>query len=384
MKKTLLTLLFSVNVYSINAQTLPTPDHVIIIMMENKGYSQIIGSSNAPYINSLISDPHCALFSDSHGITHPSQPNYLQLFSGSNQGVTTDNQDFSTPYSTCNLAYSLIAAGHTFKGFSEGLPAVGSLTYAAGTFVRRHCPWASWIGTGTNQINANLHQPYTSFPAVASYSTLPTVSFIIPDNSHNMHNPVLTASIGITNGDTWLSNNIPNLITWVKAHNSLLIIQYDEDESLTGAATVNTIPTMFIGSMVLGGTYNNTYTHYGLLKTVEDMYSLPACGSSSGLSPITNCWASVTTSIEELNKKKFQLYPIPTNNQIQVELQEEVTENSHIIVTDMYGRLLFMEELTAKDKHLTIDTKNFKSGVYFLSINGNSIHSSQRFVIERD
>ena len=81
MKKTVFALLFSVNACCLNAQTLPTPDHVIIVMMENKGYSQIIGSSNAPYINSLISDPHCALFSDSHGITHPSQPNYLQLFS---------------------------------------------------------------------------------------------------------------------------------------------------------------------------------------------------------------------------------------------------------------------------------------------------------------
>jgi hypothetical protein len=382
MKKKVFALLVYVNVCCLNAQTLPTPDHIIIVMMENKGYSQIIGSSNAPYINSLISDPHCALFSDSHGITHPSQPNYLQLFSGSNQGVTTDNQDFTTPYSTCNLAHSLIVAGHTFKGYSEGLPAAGSLTYTAGTFVRRHCPWASWIGTGTNQINANLHQPYTSFPAVASYSSLPTVSFIIPDNAHNMHDPILTASTGIINGDTWLSNNMPNLISWVKTHNSLLIIQYDEDESLTGTATVNTIPTMLIGSMVVGGTYSNTFTHYGLLKTIEDMYSLPACGSSAGLLPITNCWTSVTTSIDNVSSQKFQLYPIPTTNQLQVELQEELIENAHVLVTDMYGRLLFMEELTTEDKHLTIDTKNFKSGVYFLSINGNSIHSSQRFVIE--
>jgi hypothetical protein len=115
------------------------------------------------------------------------------------------------------------------------------------------------------------------------------------------------------------------------------------------------------------------------------MYALPRCDSSALYQPITNCWLpAVTTGITNSIIKQFQLYPIPTSNQLNIELQEEITENAHVSVTDMYGRLLYMEELTTKDKNLTIDTKNFKSGVYFLSVHGNSIHSSQRFVIERD
>jgi len=65
------------------------PDHVVVVIMENHGYSQIIGSSSAPYINSLANAN--ALMTQSFAIGHPSEPNYLELWSGSNQGVTDDS-----------------------------------------------------------------------------------------------------------------------------------------------------------------------------------------------------------------------------------------------------------------------------------------------------
>ena len=68
------------------ANGVPRPDHVVIVIEENHSYGEIIGSSFAPYINSLAT--RGALFTQSYAITHPSQPNYLDLFSGSNQGVS--------------------------------------------------------------------------------------------------------------------------------------------------------------------------------------------------------------------------------------------------------------------------------------------------------
>src|SRR5215212_6979595 len=67
------------------ANGVPRPDHVVVVMEENHAYSEIIGAPAAPYINALAQEG--ALFTDSYGITHPSQPNYLDLFSGDNQGV---------------------------------------------------------------------------------------------------------------------------------------------------------------------------------------------------------------------------------------------------------------------------------------------------------
>jgi len=67
----------------------PTPAHVVVVIEENHGYSQIIGSPQAPYINTLATQG--ALFTKSYALTHPSQPNYLGLFSGSTQGITDDS-----------------------------------------------------------------------------------------------------------------------------------------------------------------------------------------------------------------------------------------------------------------------------------------------------
>src|SRR5258706_11712649 len=96
----------------VSAVPLPVPDHIVICIMENHGYSQIIGSSAAPFINSLATSN--AIFGASYALTHPSQPNYLMLFSGSNQSVTNDNLPPGTPWSTANLGGSLINAGLSF------------------------------------------------------------------------------------------------------------------------------------------------------------------------------------------------------------------------------------------------------------------------------
>src|SRR5262249_25124330 len=120
-----------------------SPAHVVVVIEENHGFEQIIGNPDAPFINKLAAQG--ALFTDAHGVTHPSQPNYLALFSGSTQGITGDGAVWGAPLSTPNLGAALIAKGYTFAGYSEGLPEVGSLERsAAGSYARRHNPWSAW------------------------------------------------------------------------------------------------------------------------------------------------------------------------------------------------------------------------------------------------
>ena len=115
----------------------PRYNHVVIVMEENRTPGQIVGDLvNAPFITSLATGG--VSMSSMFAIEHPSQPNYLQLFSGSNQGVVDDNlpPDFSTtptatyPFRTLNLAAELIAAGFTFAGFSEQLETAGTGDWA--------------------------------------------------------------------------------------------------------------------------------------------------------------------------------------------------------------------------------------------------------------
>lgn len=271
-----------------NAQTVPTPDHVVVVMMENHGYSAIIGSTDAPYINSLATDSFGALFTQSFGVTHPSQPNYMYIFSGDNQNVILDFTplSFLLPFNSANLGAELLQNGRTFVGYSEDLPSVGFTGDSTAGYYRKHAPWVNWQDGTTNGIPAALNQPFTSFPS--NFNNLPTLSFVIPNEDHDMHNGT------VNQGDVWLQQNINAYAQWAKSHNSLLIITFDEDEGLLSS---NQIATIFIGQMVKHGQYNEHITHNTVLRTMEDMYSLSYAGASAGETPITDCWVYKPVSV---------------------------------------------------------------------------------------
>lgn len=251
------------------ATTVPVPAHVVVVVEENHGYSQIIGSPQAPYINTLASEG--ALFTSSYAITHPSQPNYLDLFSGSNQGVTDDSCPHT--FTTSSLESELIGKGKTFSGYSEGLPATGSEVCTSGLYARKHAPW-----TDFSKDLAKDNRPFSTFPT--NFSELPTVSWVIPDLNDDMHDGT------IQQGDSWLQQHLLAYVTWARTHNSLLIVTFDEDEG----TTANHIATIFVGQMVKPGKYGETVTHYRVLRTIEDMYGLGHLGKSASVSPIADVW----------------------------------------------------------------------------------------------
>jgi len=373
---------FSANIY---AQTVPTPDHVVILILENFGYNDIIGSSNAPHINALTSDPDAAVFTQSYAITHPSQPNYILLYSGNNQGVTTDVIPTNTPFSTCNLGASIISKGLTFKGYSEDLPSVGSLVTTSGNYARKHCPWTNWQGTGTNRVPSSVGQPYTSFPTSTTYSTLPTVSFVIPSLIDDMHNPTTNTVTAIQNGDTWVYNNITSYIQWAKTNNSLLILTFDEDDG-TG---VSQITTIFIGQMVQGGTYSENIDHYRVLRTIEDMYGITTyCGASSTSTPITDVWKPTgsTTGITQnkISNNNVNIWPVPAKQNFNISITSPISDRALVSICDLAGRIVKQEEITIKtgDNTFSIDSQNITSGVYMVKISGSEINTCKKIVIE--
>ncbi|MBX5437180.1 MAG: acid phosphatase [Alicyclobacillaceae bacterium] len=257
----------------------PPPDHVVIVVEENHSYPEIAGNPNAPYIRSLMREG--AVLTNYHGVEHPSQPNYLDLFSGSNQGVTDDScpHRFSAP----NLASELMAAHLTFRGYAEDLPSAGYTGCSNGrvglpwgaTYARKHCPWVNF----TNVPPAD-NRPFTQFPK--DFSKLPTVSFVIPNLRHDMHSGSVLAA------DTWLRQHLQPYVAWARTHNSLLIVTWDEDD---GSAD-NHVPTLLVGPMIRPGRYTERVNHFNLLRTIEDLYRLPHLGNSKNARPITDVWQS--------------------------------------------------------------------------------------------
>jgi hypothetical protein len=258
---------------SLAAAALPTPAHVVIVVEENRSQANIIGNQSAPFINALAANG--AMMAQSFAETHPSEPNYLALFAGDTFGLKKD---------TCpvdggnlpNLGSELLAAGYTFTGFAEGLPAVGSSVCSAGKYARKHVPWSNF-----SNVPPTSSVPFSAFPAPGNYASLPTVSFVIPNNDNNMHDGSIAA------GDTWLNRQLSGYANWAKTNNSLLIVTWDEDDN----SSRNQIPTVLYGADVQPGTYNEQISHYNVLSTLEQMYGLPKTGNAANAPAITGIWS---------------------------------------------------------------------------------------------
>lgn len=273
----------------------PAPDHIVIVIEENHALAQVIGSPDAPYINSLANGRGGALFTSFYAVTHPSQPNYLHFFSGSNQGVTNDSVPTGTPFTTANLGAALLAAGRTFAGYSEDLPAVGSQVATYFAYARKHNPWANWQATApaANQLLPSVNRPFFSRGAdpqpfygdlgyPIDFNLLPSVAIVVPNLNNDMHDGT------IAQADAWLQAHIAPYADWAMAHNSLLVITWDEDNS----ASRDHIPTIFHGPMIHPGPNAVTYTLHNLLRTIEDMSGSGASGSAANVRPIVGSFNS--------------------------------------------------------------------------------------------
>ena len=223
------------------------PDHIVVVVEENHGYSEIIDNPEAGYINLLASIG--TLFTNFHAVSHPSQPNYFALFSGSTQGIAGDDDIFFP--NTPTIAGELRQAGYSFVGYAE--PPVD----------RDHSPWMSF---GDSR---STGQSFSQFPT--DYTKLPTVSFVSPNPLHDMHDG------SIAEGNRWLNANLSAYAVWARTHNSLLVVTFDED---AGTAN-NRVATIVVGAGVRAGQNNQWVDHYALLHTIETMYRLRPLGAAA-------------------------------------------------------------------------------------------------------
>jgi hypothetical protein len=252
--------------------TVPRPDHVVVVMMENKNRTSVIGSPAAPYLNDLAK--RGANMSRSYGVTHPSQGNYVALFAGDQHRVTGD----ACPQklgSKPNLGRQLQDAGLTFTGYAESLPKTGWTGCASGKYKRKHNGWVNFSNLG-----AGANRPFSAFPS--NYDRLPTVSFVSPNMCNDMHD------CSVQTGDRWLKTKIDKYARWAMTHNSLLVVTFDEN----AGGTVNQIATLLVGQHVRPGLYPEWMNHYTLLRTLEDAYGLAPLGRARGAKPLSTVWTT--------------------------------------------------------------------------------------------
>lgn len=248
-------------------------DHVYVIVLENASYSALVGNTGAPYLNGLIAK--YALSTDYYGVAHPSQPNYLAMFSGSTQGITDDaNHDVSAT----NLADQLEAAGKTWRVFAQDYPGncftgatkagTGEGIGAAGTYARKHNPAISFADISSDPTRcANITNLAAFDPAAASYE------LIVPNECNDMHScPVAVA-------DSFLSTFVPRIISSPAFANSVLFITTDEGEGNSNGG--GQVATVVVSPLVKAGFKSPMrHDHYSLLRTIEDSWGLECLGQA--------------------------------------------------------------------------------------------------------
>ncbi len=142
--------------------------------------------------------------------------------------------------------------------------------------MRKHNPAASFTS-----VAASMNLPFRRFPADSDQ--LPTVSFVIPDLGHDMHDG------SVATGDAWLRANLDAYARWAVDHASLLVVTFDE---CAGSEPVDSTPiaTILVGAGVKHTTVREPATLYSLLRMIEELYRLPAIGWEKTAPPITGAW----------------------------------------------------------------------------------------------
>jgi hypothetical protein len=264
----------------------PAADHVFLILLENHGFSQVIGSAAMPYLNSLASQH--ALATNYFANTHPSIGNYFMLTTGN---IETNDDAFAGTVSSDSIPRAFAASGKTWKAYMESLPSTGYTGGDVYPYFKHHNPFAYMTDVlGSSAELANL-VPYTQLASDLGAGTLPSFSFIAPNAEDDAHDcptgvPGCPDSDRLTAADNWLKNNIDPLIKAPALANSVFIIVFDESvdtERLNGGGNVAMV---MAGSHVKAGFKSTTlYQHQSTLRLVMDLLRVADHPGNSATAP---------------------------------------------------------------------------------------------------
>src|SRR3954468_13323399 len=250
----------------------PVPTKVMEIVLENHSGSQAM--SSMPY---LVSQAKTYGYTTNYkAITHPSLPNYLALTAGSTFGKTSNPLPSNwTTSSTPSLFGQVIKAGKTAKTYAETKPSNCYLK-DSGTYVVHHNPWAYFSGERTQCQKYDVPMGTTSSGALKNdvANGLPNYSLVVPNKCNDGHDCSLSTA------DNWVKKWLAVIMNGADYKNNRLVVvvTFDEDDKSSGNVVLTTVIAPWISHVVSG----TSYTHYSLVRLVDDLFGLPELRSGSG------------------------------------------------------------------------------------------------------
>ena len=242
---------------SLNA--VPSGSHIIVVIMENKEYSNIIGSSAAPFVNSFAKAN--SLATAYYANFHPSEPNYLAMIFGSNMGVKENDEGRSIK--GLSLADQINAAGLSWRGYFENMPRDVSkpcLFRSSGRYRKKHNPMALSANVNNNSVNCAKMRVVSDL----INDQLANFSLIVPNMCNDTHD------CSVRTGDNWLKSHIPSMLSKL-TNPDLLILTWDE-----GNTSKNHIATIVAGPGAKKLNRSSVhFNHYSLLRTIQQRLGIP-------------------------------------------------------------------------------------------------------------
>ena len=267
-------------------------DRVLIIVLENQNYSSAMKD---PFLAQLAE--RGASFSNFRALIHPSYPNYLAMVGGSLFGVRSNDQ-VTLPDDN---SHRTIADFLDWKNYAEDYPSEPQPFLGdRGKYSRKHVPFLSFAKVQQesfgNVISVNPKDPHNRFVAdVEGFRSdpkkhpLPRYMFYSPNSDDDGHDPVLRPGRGLKKASSWLNKFLKD---WFpldeKMKGTLVIVTFDESEYFEKTERIYTV---FLGDMVKAGEITKAYTHYSVLRTIEDNFGvLPLNSGDGSAEPITEVW----------------------------------------------------------------------------------------------
>lgn len=248
--------------------------NVFIVPMESYGMVDIVNNPSAPYINSLFNQgSYATQYYPAQTGVNLSLPQYLYMEAGDNFGIINDQSPRNVGQSTTDhLVTKLENAGVSWKSYQEGIDGTECPVYDVGKYAVRHNPMVYFSDVNSNAPYCISHvRPYSEFLTDLLNNSVAKYNFVTPDTCHDMHDNC--TGDPIAQGDTWLSTEIPKILSSDAYKNGgAIFITFDNDDT----SMSNTIPMIVLSPYIKNAGYSNSiyYNHASLLKTVQNIFGI--------------------------------------------------------------------------------------------------------------
>lgn len=274
----------------------PVVQHIIVVMLENRSYGQVIGSPDAPYQTKLARI--CGSATEAFSATHGSAPNYLAASAGQYPISSLHGCNYSACASGENNIYQqLDNAGLSWKAYEESMPSACDKS-SAWPYKIGHNPAIFYTGISPAQCRAD-DVPVADLTARSGVfydnlqnGTLPSVAWVTPNRNNDGEKPC-PRSCPWTSADTWLRKFL-TLVSAAPAYQNgsiLVLVTYDEGRGpdnafgencadktadLAGLRPSCHVPLFAVWQYAKPGNISTFFTLYSVTRTIEDTFGL-AC-----------------------------------------------------------------------------------------------------------